>query len=90
MQTLDEIRVEIDQIDIELKNLMDRRFEISKKVGENKKITGKAVYDEKREKLILDAIKNDSTLINAEQVAKLYEKLMQISCEIQDKIVKGN
>lgn len=90
MQTLDEIRVEIDQIDTELKKLMDRRFEISKKVGENKKITGKAVYDEKREKLILDAIKNDSTLINAEQVAKLYEKLMQISCEIQDKIVKGN
>lgn len=90
MQTLDEIRVEIDQIDIELKNLMDRRFEISKKVGENKKITGKAVYDEKREKLILDAIKNDSALINAEQVANLYEKLMQISCEIQEKIVKGN
>jgi chorismate mutase len=53
-----ELREEIDKIDANLFRLFEKRFEISKKIGEEKKKNKMYIYDLEREKnIIMDKIK---------------------------------
>ncbi len=54
--SLEELRSEINDINEEMLQLFKRRMAISKQVAEEKAKIGKAVYDAKREREILDAM----------------------------------
>ena len=65
--TLDELRVEIDNIDNQLLELYNRRMEYVHQVGELKNTTGAPIYRPEREQSILNRLKsqNDGKLTDA-------------------------
>jgi chorismate mutase/prephenate dehydratase len=65
--TLDELRVEIDNIDDKLLKLYNDRMEFVHKVGELKNTTGAPIYRPEREKAILNRLKsqNDGKLTDS-------------------------
>ena len=50
MRELTQIRQEIDEIDDKLVKLFEQRMKCAAEVAENKRGTGKAIYDPEREK----------------------------------------
>ncbi len=56
MQSLEELRKEIDKIDNEIISLLSKRKDLIKGVAEIKKELIKPILDEKREKEILDSL----------------------------------
>ena len=78
------IRQEIDFCDAELVKLFEQRIELSIKVADYKHATGKAIYDEEREKEKLDkieAIVQDKD--KAEYIRDLFKEIMANSRRIQ-------
>ena len=55
---LAEIRKEIDQIDIDLITLLEKRMALVSQVALYKRQTGKAVLDTQREQIILEKVAN--------------------------------
>ncbi len=51
---LESLRKQIDQIDHEMMNLFKKRMNVSAQIGEYKKLNALPVFDEKREKELLD------------------------------------
>ena len=56
METLEELRVKLDEIDDQIVNLYEKRMEICAHVGEYKIQTGKKVLDRQREKEKLENV----------------------------------
>jgi len=56
MKTLDDCRVEIDKIDNEVLELLNKRMKVVERVGEIKKDSGGAIYRPEREKAIIDRL----------------------------------
>lgn len=52
--TLDEVRIEIDQVDSQIKPLFVRRMECAKHVAEAKAVTGADVFVPEREQVIIE------------------------------------
>lgn len=53
---LDNIRQEIDHIDSSLVELLEKRMELVTQVVAYKKATGKAIFDEEREAMVLEQV----------------------------------
>lgn len=81
--TLDEIRVEIDRIDQEIKPLVLERMEYSKLVAEAKKDTGADVYVAERESQIIEKRTNDMEGERKEEYAAILKYLMSVSRRYQ-------
>ncbi len=82
---LSEIRQEIGDIDVQLLELMKRRLELARMVGENKVSTGAAVRNIPQENNVIDryrgfALENGMNPVYAERICRT---LMQESVEIQ-------
>jgi monofunctional chorismate mutase len=81
---LDELRKEIDQIDLEMMKLFIKRMHISIEVGNYKKENNLPIYDASREQLILDQLKEK---LNQDELWPYYESfmkhLMTLSKDIQ-------
>ena len=60
--TLEEIRVEIDAVDTEMKPLFLRRMECSRQVAEAKEKSGGDVYVPEREKVVIGGRSSDCLL----------------------------
>lgn len=77
--TLGNLRNEIDKIDLEIKELFQRRMEISVKVAENKAITGDKILKPEREKEIIQRLSEGMD----ESIRTLYisfiKKIMEVS-----------
>ena len=56
---LSEIRVEIDQIDNEIKDLFIKRMDLAEKIVRIKAETGDAIYKPEREKEIIETLTED-------------------------------
>ena len=81
---ISEIRKEIDRLDDELLELLIKRLELGKEIGEVKRAIGKAVTDEAREKEIFQRlIKNAGSKMAEEDVIELFSKILEISRKIQ-------
>ena len=50
---LEEIREKIDKLDSQLVKLLEERLHIVQEVAQFKKLTGKKIFDEKREKEVI-------------------------------------
>ncbi len=79
---LDKYRTEIDQIDNQILNLLDERFELTKQVGEYKKEHNIEVLNSNREQIIINKIK-ELNLMHEEEVINVYISLMNISKDQQ-------
>lgn len=88
MNELEQYRDEIDQIDQQLTRLVERRFNIAKKVIAFKKENGLPVLDASREEVVIK--RNQERLEDAayvEDLAAFYQALMEISKNIQTRML---
>lgn len=91
METLEELRVKLDEIDDQIVNLYEQRMYICAHVGEYKIQTGKKVLDRQREKEKLESVAGKaSNPFNKKGVTELYEQLMSMSRKLQyEQLVKA-
>lgn len=86
---LDEIRVEIDSIDAQIVELLCKRMDMSKKVAEYKIKVGKKVFDDAREKAVLDKV--DALGGEYGRATRLiYDTIMEQSRALQYPLVGGS
>lgn len=87
--TIDELRKEIDQADRDILAAIERRMAISRLIAEQKKFTGKAVYDPEREKIKLEELKLKAGDESREYIDDLYGTILDISKKHQNKPLFG-
>ena len=84
MDELKSLREEIDGIDKELASIFERRMEVSRRIGDVKRLLGSDVRDEEREKEVLESRKS---YLRDAALAPYWEKemktLMELSKEYQ-------
>lgn len=81
---MEEYRKEINSIDEELVKLLERRFNVVLKIGKYKKEHDLPVYDEKREKIVIEncvsRLENKNYSHNIEDV---YKKIMDTCKDLE-------
>lgn len=80
---LDKYRQEINQIDEELINLLEKRFTVTKAIGEFKKENNIPVLNKNREQEIVEKIQA-LDLDNEKFIIELYLQLMKIAKDQQN------
>lgn len=80
---LDKYRDEIDSLDREIISLLDKRFEVTEKVGNYKKENNIPVLNQNREAAIITKLKQ-LNLKHQSQVIDAYIAIMDISKRQQD------
>ena len=77
MRDLNECRAEIDRIDAEIQELLERRLKAASEIAAWKRANGRPVYDPAREAEKLDALREKaSTPELGEAVAGIYRDVM--------------
>lgn len=82
---INELRGKIDNIDNQIIELLDERFDVAKAIGEEKKKNNIQVLDSKREQVILDKVDLKASKEHAEYIKQIYIKIMEESKEYQNK-----
>ncbi len=80
---LENLRNEVDEIDNELIFLLNKRFELTDKIGDLKKTTNQNILDKTREEQILTKINKLSNEKNIENIKEIYINIMNISKQRQ-------
>lgn len=84
MATLEELRLQLDEIDDQLVKLYENRMRVCKEVGEFKVNSGRKVFDKQREREKLAAVSAKvSGSFNKKGIQELYEQLMSMSRKLQ-------
>lgn len=78
---LEEKRREIDEIDKEIINLIDKRFSIVSEVIKIKKDLGLEIFDSKREEKVLKKVEKNSR--NYKYVKEIFKTMMEESKKFQ-------
>jgi monofunctional chorismate mutase len=82
--TMEQYRKEINSIDEELVKLLERRFNVVLKIGQYKKENNLPIYDEKREKMVIEncvsILDNKNYSHNIEDV---YNKIMETCKDLE-------
>ena len=86
---LSELRNKIDSIDNELVKLFCERMDISAQVAENKRQTGKPVFDPARERAIIRNLTENLDDEMSGYVSVLYNSIFEISRARQNKLLTG-
>ena len=75
--TLPELRVQIDALDLELLNLLNRRAELAHAVGEIKRVEGSAVFRPEREAQVIHRLQESNAgLLKDGSVAVIWREIM--------------
>ena len=82
---INELRGKIDNLDNQIIELLDERFDVAKAIGEEKKKNNIQVLDSKREQVILDKVDSKASKEHAEYIKQIYIKIMEESKECQNK-----
>ena len=83
---ISELRKNIDTIDYKIIDLLDRRFSISKEIGEIKSSHDINVDDPNREKQIIDHLGDKMTgKLDKEEIRAIFEPIYNISKRLQKK-----
>lgn len=86
---LDEIRNEINSIDKELVELLEKRFNLVLKVGQYKVTRNMPIFDEAREKIVIEKCKSQLTNKKyANYIEKLYLQIMNTCKDIERDEIK--
>ena len=85
---LDDLRKEIDLIDREIVNLIAKRIEVVKKVGQFKKENNIPVIDNSRFKKVLNKVGElaEKNKISKDFVKDIYNKIHEYMCSIEKDI----
>lgn len=84
MATLEELRIQLDEIDDQIVRLYEDRMKVCKEVGEFKVKSGRKVFDRVREQEKLAAVAGMvSGSFNKKGIQELYEQLMSMSRKLQ-------
>ena len=78
--SLEDLRQKIDVIDTEIVRLIGDRIRLACEIGEEKRLQGKQVNDQAREKRVLSHIKRiaQSENINQEIIESIYQQIMTV------------
>ncbi|MFX0141081.1 MAG: prephenate dehydratase [Candidatus Hodarchaeota archaeon] len=88
MNDLNNYRKKIDDLDDKIIDLLNRRTEIVKIIGEIKKKKKIKIYQPNREDQIIERIKQKSTLLKPESIEAIWKEIMGASKFIQGSIFK--
>lgn len=84
MATLEELRMQLDEVDNEIVRLFEKRMSICEQVGEYKVGCGRKVFDRQRESSKLaDVAGRAFTEFNKKGIKELYQQLMSMSRKLQ-------
>lgn len=84
MESLQELREQLDKIDTQIVDLYQRRMDICSKVGDYKIAAGRKVFDKQREKEKLLAVTaNVTDAFYKKGLTELFEQLMSMSRKLQ-------
>lgn len=84
MATLEELRMQLDEVDDEIVKLFEKRMGICEQVGEYKVGCGRKVFDRQRENnKLADVAGKVSTEFNKKGIRELYQQLMSMSRKLQ-------
>ncbi len=84
MESLQELRGQLDEIDAQIVDLYQRRMDVCSKVGEYKIAAGRKVFDKQRETEKLAAVTaNVENEFYKKGLKELYEQLMSMSRKLQ-------
>ena len=82
MDTIDEKRLKIDEIDDRIMILLDNRYRLTTEIGSLKKQKNIKVLDSNREMIILEKI---SRLSHSPQINRIYNTILKESKDLQRK-----
>lgn len=84
---INDLRLMIDEIDIELLKLIIKRIKLSKKIGILKKQNGLKIVDKKREVQVLTGLTNKAKRdkIDKHSVEKIWKELFKLSYKMEQK-----
>lgn len=82
--SLQELRQEIDRIDVDIVRLLNERAKNAVSVGEEKKKDGMQLQDSSREEDVLNRIMRENNgPISDEAIARIYESVISACTEVQ-------
>jgi chorismate mutase len=86
---IDDIRKQIDRVDIDLMNLLAKRMDLAAQIGREKKVAGEEVLQATRESVVLDKVKllADTLGLSEDFVTSLYTVILTESRRIQAQAV---
>ncbi len=90
---LEAVRKEIEEIDMEILTLIDRRVNLAEKVLDSKRINGTSINDHKQNEIVISRALNTATELNVDlgSVKAIFEILIRMSIERQNELSgKGN
>ena len=85
---LEKYRNEIDDVDTNIINLLNKRADVVLKIGEIKKNLKFAVYQPKREAEVIKKMQEKSTILNPSSVEIIWKEIMGACKIIQGNIIK--
>lgn len=82
--TMEEYRKEINSIDDELIKLLERRFNVVLKIGQYKKKNNLPIYDETREKMVIENCVNRLENKNySRNIEEVYHQIMDTCKDLE-------
>lgn len=86
---LQELRDEIDRIDRQMTELFEKRMEISSQVAEYKINTGMKVFDQERERKVIQKVKElTHSEFNSHGIEELFQQIMAMSRKLQYQLLE--
>lgn len=88
MSELKTVRKEIEEIDVEILSLINRRVNLAEKVLESKRINGTSINDHKQNEVVINRALNSATELNLDvgSVKAIFEILIRMSIERQNEL----
>jgi len=88
MSKLEEIRTELQQLDVEIISLVQKRVNFAERVLEAKKHIDKSINDEDQNQVVLSRVVNEATELNLDTgaVKEIYKILIQMNIDRQHEL----
>jgi len=88
METIDQLREEIDVVDNKILDLLSERMKIVRKIAIQKKKTNLPIFDKKQEELVKKRwfLKAESLGLENKQIQIILEEILEMSKETQRRI----
>ena len=91
MQTLDDLRDDIDRVDEVLVRLLNERARVACEIGRLKKDLGVEVYQPEREKQVLAHVRSIAAEgpLGADAIARLFERIIDEARRLERRLIHG-